>query len=259
MKRYKTKSNVLERNQIYSNSYDDLIYDFYVIKEKIFSKDNSLCKKANRDNNHHQPHMKNNVNKRREMKNLNKQINFLLMINLLLALISIVYTEDIYYDINKYPYITFKIKEGYNKFINNGQNDNLKNHNGYTRPDEIRINGVIYDFSNATNYIFNFTEPINNVHLIWKNNMTYCCYNMFRGCEKLIEIDLSNFFPAGISDLANFFWDCFSLSKIDFTNFDTTHITTSGNMFHSCIYLLLHKSHNGEIALVQVHTAVLRR
>ena len=248
MERYKTKFDILENNQINSNSYDFLIYDYSVIKEKTSEKDmktmednikNNVIKekKVKISNNSHQYHIKNNWNQRKSKKNFNKQSHILLIIDLLLVLISIVYTEDTFDDINKYPYITCKITEGYNKFINNGEGDNLNSHFRYTRPDEILINGVIYDFSNATNYIFNFTEPINNVHLIWKNNMTYCCYNMFRGCEKMIEIDLSHFFPAGITDLANFFWDCFSLSKIDFTNFDTTQITSCGNMFHNCISL----------------------
>ena len=173
----------------------------------------------------------------KHIKHFKERANILLLIILTLLKLSVSDTEYLYEDIDNYTYMNFTVKEGFNKFINNGEKDNLKNHNGYTRPDEIRINGIIYDFKNASNYTFNFTEPINTVYLIWKKEMKHCCYNMFRNCHNIMEMNLSHFFPAGITDLANFFWDCFSLSKIDFSNFDTTHISSSGNMFHNCISL----------------------
>ena len=58
MERYKTKFDILENNQINSNSYDFLIYDYSVIKEKTSEKD----MKTMEDN------IKNNVIKEKKVK-----------------------------------------------------------------------------------------------------------------------------------------------------------------------------------------------
>ena len=67
-------------------------------------------------------------------------------------------------DINHYIYIQIKIPQGYNRFLSRSQGYG-SNHYAYTRPDEIRINGNI---QNGMIYEYEFTEPINIVHLIWK-------------------------------------------------------------------------------------------
>jgi surface protein len=140
-------------------------------------------------------------------------------------------------DINQYIYIQLKIPQGYNGFLSRIQGDG-NNHYAYTRPDEIRINGNI---QNGMIYEYEFTEPINVVHLIWKNNViNKCCFNMFGGCGKILEIDFSHFNlpkPPNIQDTGNMFWDCKALSSINFSGFDTSEITCVGNMFHNCISL----------------------
>ena len=108
------------------------------------------------------------------------RLKWLKSISIIFSSISMISNTDPE-DINQYIYIQIKIPQGYNGFLSRSQGYG-ENHYAYTRPDEIRINGNI---QNGMIYEYEFTEPINIVHLIWKKNaINKCCYSMFKGCEK---------------------------------------------------------------------------
>lgn len=55
--------------------------------------------------------------------------------------------------------------------------------------------------------------------------------NMFRGCNSLTEIDLSNFNTSKVTDMNNAFRECKSLTSLDLSGFDTSSVTTMKEMF----------------------------
>ena len=58
--------------------------------------------------------------------------------------------------------------------------------------------------------------------------------NMFRGCEKLSSIDLSNFNTAKCERMDFMFQDCSSLKELDLTKFNTAKVYTMQSMFQGC-------------------------
>lgn len=54
---------------------------------------------------------------------------------------------------------------------------------------------------------------------------------MFRGCNSLTEIDLSNFNTSKVTDMNNAFRECTSLTSLDLSGFDTSSVTTMKEMF----------------------------
>ena len=62
-------------------------------------------------------------------------------------------------------------------------------------------------------------------------------YNLFKNCENITEIDLSDFNSSSVNDLALMFEGCTKLKSINFQNFDTSKVTTMEKMFKDCISL----------------------
>ena len=57
---------------------------------------------------------------------------------------------------------------------------------------------------------------------------------MFSGCQKLIDVDASNFDTSNVINMAGMFNYCKSLTSLDVSNFDTSNVTTMSEMFNSC-------------------------
>lgn len=62
------------------------------------------------------------------------------------------------------------------------------------------------------------------------NNMS----EMFRYCESLETLDLSNFNTINVTSLYAMFDGCKSLQKLDFSSFDTRNVTNMAAMFSNC-------------------------
>ena len=58
--------------------------------------------------------------------------------------------------------------------------------------------------------------------------------NMFRGCEKLSSIDLSNFNTAKFERMDYMFQGCSNLKELDLTKFNTAQVYTMQSMFQDC-------------------------
>ena len=71
---------------------------------------------------------------------------------------------------------------------------------------------------------------IKAVKIISNGKITRCC-NMFAYCEKLEDIDLSNFDTKNVTDMYGMFHLCKSLKSIDLIKFDTSNVTSMENMF----------------------------
>ena len=58
---------------------------------------------------------------------------------------------------------------------------------------------------------------------------------MFRGCNSLIELNISNFDTSSVTDMSSMFSSCSSLTEIEgLENFDTSKVTTMELMFDGC-------------------------
>ena len=57
---------------------------------------------------------------------------------------------------------------------------------------------------------------------------------MFRGCSKLLSIDLSSFNTSKVEDLGYMFRDCSSLTTLNLSNFITDNVTEMSSVFDGC-------------------------
>ena len=95
---------------------------------------------------------------------------------------------------------------------------------------EIKINGKIIEFT----YYYQFKkEGIYIIKYSFKNNLTKSCY-MFYECDKLTNIDLSNFNTQDVTNMRSMLSFCWSLTNINLSNFDTQNVTDMSDMFYEC-------------------------
>ena len=80
---------------------------------------------------------------------------------------------------------------------------------------------------------FDSKKDINNVSLIWNDYLT-SINDMFYGCNKIIEIDLSSFDTSKVINMNKMFYGCSSLTSIDLSNLDTGNVKDMSNMFYNC-------------------------
>ena len=100
-------------------------------------------------------------------------------------------------------------------------------------PSEIYINGNIQS-TNSRSYYFNESENI--VTLRWNYEFESFA-EMFRGINKLVKADFSNFKSKKIKNMNNMFSNCVSLTSVNFKNFDTSSVTIMSFMFDTCTSL----------------------
>ncbi len=95
---------------------------------------------------------------------------------------------------------------------------------------EIRINNKIIKFC----YFYEFKEKGKyNIKYIFKNNIKNCNY-MFKDCNKLANIDLSNFNTNNVTNMRFMFYGCSQLTNINLSNFNTNNVTNMLHMFFGC-------------------------
>ena len=61
--------------------------------------------------------------------------------------------------------------------------------------------------------------------------------NMFSGCSKLTNLDVSGFNTENVTDMSCMFKSCGGLKTLDLSNFNTANVTSMSNMFNYCIGL----------------------
>ena len=62
--------------------------------------------------------------------------------------------------------------------------------------------------------------------------------NMFSGCNRLKNLNISNFDTTNVKNMKNMFFECTKLEKLDLKNFNITNVTDMGNMFGNCQNLI---------------------
>ena len=78
----------------------------------------------------------------------------------------------------------------------------------------------------------NITSLSNNNEILIKlNNKFSTTGKMFRGCDSLISIDLSNFDTSSVINMRGMFAGCNSLISLNLSNFNTSKVTTMDEKF----------------------------
>ena len=85
-------------------------------------------------------------------------------------------------------------------------------------------------------YIYAIKKGTYDIKLIFKMNIKNC-FEMFRMCNNVIEIDLSCFDTSDVTNMGYMFSFCGNLKKINLVNIDTRNVTDMESMFRECFKL----------------------
>ena len=130
-------------------------------------------------------------------------------------------------DINRDIRIINSFEESGDKY--GAENYKYKNENEIKKCN-IKINNKMIQF----NYFNKFKEEGNyKIKYIFNENITNMSY-MFKGCNALININLSNFNTQNITNMRHLFCNCYSLRNINLSNFNTQNVTDMNSMFCRC-------------------------
>ena len=165
---------------------------------------------------------KSNSKDKNKIQNIIPSINYIKLINVLTAIIIISQIAPI--GNSTFSKITLNIRGiGIKKIFGS-------NFESINFPDEVKINGVIQNFST---FSYNFTQENNYVELIWYNNINNCA-NMFYGCSDITEIDFSNFDTSEVANMNSMFNGCSSLTSLHLSRFITSNVTSMTSLFNGC-------------------------
>ena len=130
--------------------------------------------------------------------------------------------------LNANNFITLKIQaSGLQPIINEG----------FTPlPSSIQINeGELITENIVVKY--ELTSDTNSIKMTWDSQLN-SCQNMFKGLEKIISIDLTNFDFQLVTCMQSFFEGCINLKSIDLSNVNAPAVTDMMNMFFKCKSLI---------------------
>ena len=95
---------------------------------------------------------------------------------------------------------------------------------------EIKIDGKIIEFT----YYYKFNKVgKHKIEYSFKNNISKTCF-MFWWCNKIINLNLSNFNTQNVTNMSYMFYYCKSLTNLNLSNFNTKNVTDMSHMFSNC-------------------------
>ena len=95
--------------------------------------------------------------------------------------------------------------------------------------DSVEYDNTIVSISSQ----LNLNSCVNTVIITFSSSLTSCSY-MFSGCNKIIEIDLTDFDSSQIKKINNMFDGCTSLKSINFGSFQTSNVNDMLETFENC-------------------------
>ena len=99
---------------------------------------------------------------------------------------------------------------------------------------EIYLNDSLFKMNINAYYSYsNNSKCINIFKIIW-NDTILTTKNMFENCNKIIEIDFSNFDTSKISNMNGMFYNCQEMISINLSAFNTSLVNDMGYMFYNC-------------------------
>ena len=87
------------------------------------------------------------------------------------------------------------------------------------------LNDMFYGCTNLT--------TINNIEQ-WDTSNVTNMRSMFRDCNNLTSLDLSNFDTGNVTNMGDMFCFCKALTELDLSNFDTSNVENMWGMFWGC-------------------------
>ena len=97
-------------------------------------------------------------------------------------------------------------------------------------PNEIYINDIN---QSKIDFKYNFNDSNSNIKIIWYKNLEHT-REMFYICDKITEIDLSNFDTTLVTEMNCMFQRCSSLTSLILFNINTSQVTNMEYMFEGC-------------------------
>ena len=120
------------------------------------------------------------------------------------------------------------------------------------------VSGVVPAFNGG--YVYEVTETENGgiytVEINSDNDFTHCSFaeksnlltveylkitsnvtsmnSMFRNCNALTSLDVSNWDTSNVANMGDMFNNCHALTSLDVSNFDTSKVTSMAYMFYNC-------------------------
>ena len=156
------------------------------------------------------------INSIKNIKNLTNEIDILIKVEQE----DIDSKKEIYFLSDKY----FDFQEG--KFIYCHEELNELNKDNT----ELYINNEKYEYKK---YFIPKNIGLYNIKLKFKNRLKDCSY-MFVGCEKIIQINLNNFFTEEVINMKRMFNGCENLKYLYLYSFNTNNVTDMSYMFSLC-------------------------
>lgn len=93
---------------------------------------------------------------------------------------------------------------------------------------------LIKDMSQLFKALYIKNIPIKLDLSSWHVSNVINMYEMFEGCQSLIELDVSNFDTYNVTNMNSMFLGCKSLKKLDLSSFNTSKVTNMAYMFNQC-------------------------
>ena len=88
----------------------------------------------------------------------------------------------------------------------------------FKNPNSVKINNnEPITINSKTRNKFDLTEKSNIIELTWNTALTNC-QKMFYNCDKIEEVDLSQFIGKGVTKYNSIFEDCISLTSVNLSN-----------------------------------------
>jgi len=152
--------------------------------------------------------------------------------NNIIYLIIIIHLMQIILSNNNLQFIKYKFSNITLKINGIGNKKVITSYHSYYTdsrfcPNMIYINGVKQSSIKSWYYL---NETYNFVEIIWNRSITYS-EMMFRGCEDINEIDLSNFNTSMVIDMKYIFYNCSNLEYINLINFKEKSNTSVEGIF----------------------------
>ena len=135
---------------------------------------------------------------------------------------------------SKYQFIIYTTLNQIKITIKGTGSQSIINSDFNYKPNKIVYNNEEKSFSSAALLL---NSNINTVILKFSSKLSDCC-NMFKGCNKITEVDLTNFDASLVVDFHYMFYGCTSLISVDLSNLKTSNCYCTYYMFYDCISLI---------------------
>ena len=109
-----------------------------------------------------------------------------------------------------------------------------KNYIVNPRGNETLFHIYINESNNEFNRFYITPEDKVNKIKVLIDYKIFSIYELFKDCDCLKEIKLTQFYRKGFNDLSKMFNGCSKLEKLDITLLKTTHVTNMSSMFNGC-------------------------